>query len=587
MKKNIKRFLVVSPKKELWDESKPILFLGEWCNLFNDRNYNKDLDIKINPNHWNDKKKQEYDYGYLESLYEAKLMDLNHSLSKLHGLKSELRYWRIIIGPWLKFFIDAVFDRYETIRLAKKNNSIEGTFIYEYNLHEKIPNNFNEFYDQLRNDSWNELLFFELIKEFKIPFKIVNKKAQVNVDIDSNIHKSFKSILKSWIYSINNLISNYFNEVVLFELYLSTSKLIKLQIKLGQIPFLGNKNILSSKRESDLNMRKKLVFSETSDPFSKFLNNQIINFIPRIYIENFNEIKEKVLRKYPRNPKLIVTANAYQANDSFKIWTAHHTKLNVPLIIHQHGGTFGISKYNQTETHQLKISDYFISWGWKKHNFNNIKILPALKVSPYELSYDKINGEILLTLASTPRYFYNFFGIPNGQDFLGYIEDQKQFINYLDKKIIEKIKIRFDSAEFGWNINNRISEVIDPSKFESPKIDLLSRLKKCKLCISTYNATIFLETLAMNVPTIVFFNIKQNNIRKEAIMFINQLKEVGIFHDSPISASNFLNKIESNIEDWWQKEDVQNVVKVFCQKFVYNSKNWNEKWVQFLIEKKI
>ena len=177
--------------------------------------------------------------------------------------------------------------------------------------------------------------------------------------------------------------------------------------------------------------------------------------------------------------------------------------------------------------------------GWKKHNYDNIKILPALKVSPYKLSYDKIDGEVLLTLASTPRYFYNFFGIPNGQDFLGYIEDQKQFINHLDKKILEKLKIRFDSTEFGWNINNRISEVVDPLKFESPKIDLVSRLKKCKLCVSTYNATIFLETLAMNIPTIIFFNIKQNNIRNEAIIFVDQLKEVGIFHDSPISAQNF------------------------------------------------
>ena len=91
----------------------------------------------------------------------------------------------------------------------------------------------------------------------------------------------------------------------------------------------------------------------------------------------------------------------------------------------------------------------------------------------------------------------------------------------------------------------------------------------------------------MNIPTIIFFNIKQNNIRNEAIIFVDQLKEVGIFHDSPISASKFLNKIESNIEDWWQKEDVQNVVKVFCKKFVYNSKNWKDKWVKFLIENKI
>ena len=66
MKKNIKRFLVVSSKKNYGMNQNQSYFWEKWCNLFNDRNYNKDLDIKINPNHWNDKKKQEYDYGYLE-----------------------------------------------------------------------------------------------------------------------------------------------------------------------------------------------------------------------------------------------------------------------------------------------------------------------------------------------------------------------------------------------------------------------------------------------------------------------------------------------------------------------------------------
>ena len=88
------------------------------------------------------------------------------------------------------------------------------------------------------------------------------------------------------------MFSNYFNEFVLFEMYIPISKLFNLQIKLDQFPYLGHKNILSSNRKSDINLRK-LVFSKTKDPFLNFLNNQIINFIPRVYVENFKKLKIK------------------------------------------------------------------------------------------------------------------------------------------------------------------------------------------------------------------------------------------------------------------------------------------------------
>lgn len=587
MKKDFKRFLVVSPNKELWDESKPMLFLGEWCNLFKDLNYNKDLDIKIHPHHWEDKKKQEYDYEYLESLYETKLSDLNISLSKLHGLKPDLRFWRIVIGPWLKFFMDAIYDRYETIRLANIANNIEGTFIYDFQFDDNIPNDFYEFYDHLRNDDWNELIFFEIIKEFNIPFKKIGIKKKTILKNEIKLFSFFKNSLKKFLFFFNNIFSNYFNDVVLFEMYTPLSKLINLQINLGQVPYIGHKNILSSNRKSDNNFRKKIFFSKTNDPFSKFINNQIINFIPRVYIENFNEIKKRVLNKYPRNPKLIVTANAYQGSDSFKIWAAHYTQLNIPLIIHQHGGTFGISKYNQTETHQLKISDNFISWGWNKENYDNIKTLPSLKINPKKIDYDKKNGDILLTLASTPRYFYNFFGVPNGPEFLDYIENQKLFIKNLNSNVYSKLKIRQDSTEFGWRISERISELIDDSKFDLKNTNFRNRLKKCKICISTYNATIFLETLAMNIPTIVFFDIKKYKIRKEAKKYFDLLERVGVFHINPKSAANFLNKIEPNIEEWWQSENVQNIVTDFCLTYAYNSSDWKQKWINFFKPKSL
>ena len=585
MKVSSNKLLVVSPNRELWDESRSMLLLGEWCNLYKDFEQNKDLNIKIHPHHWVDKKKQEIDYKLLDDIYEQKLFDLSHTLSEIHNLKFDIRYWRIIIGPWLKFFIDAIYDRYESVRSAIDYNEIDSTYIFDYNIDDYVPNDFIEFYDHLRFDDWNQIIFFEIIKEFNITHKKISKKNPINHKIDTQ-KQLLKNKFRNLLYSVNNVFSNYFNDIVFFELYVPYSKLFRLQFKLGQLPYIGEKSISSSNRKTDFDKRKKINLSRTNEKFSDFLNNQIINFIPRIYLENFEEIKNKVLNKFPKNPKLIVTANAYQSNDSFKIWAAYNTQRKVPLIIHQHGGTFGLSKYNQTETHQLKISDEFISWGWDKENYNNIKYLPALKINPNKINYDKKNGDVLLTLGSTPRYFYNFFGIANGPEFLDYVEDQKQFIKCLNKKVVTKLKIRPDSFEFGWEINIRISEVIDSSKFESSKLDLRSRFKSCKISISTYNATIFLESLSANIPTIVFFNIEQSQIRKDAVVYIDQLKKVGIFHDSPKLAADFLNKIESNIEGWWQSSDVQNTVVSFCNKYVYNSPNWKEEWVNFLKEKK-
>ena len=580
MKVSSNKLLVVSPNKELWDESRSMLLLGEWCNLYKDFEQNKDLNIKIHPHHWVDKKKQEIEYKLLDDIYEQKLFDLSHTLSEIHNLKFDIRYWRIIIGPWLKFFIDAVYDRYESIRSAIDYNEIDSTYIFDYIIDDYVPNDFIEFYDHLRFDDWNQIIFFEIIKEFNIPHKKISKKYQINHKIDTQ-KQLLKNKFRNLLYSVNNMFSNYFNDIVFFELYVSYGKLFRLQFELGQLPYIGEKSISSSNRKTDFDKRKKINFSKRNGKFSDFLNSQIINFIPRIYLENFEEIKNKVLNKFPKNPKLIVTANAYQANDCFKIWAAHYVQKNIPLIIHQHGGTFGISKFNQTETHQIKTSDKFISWGWNMKEFNNIKTLPSLKINSKKLNYN-INGDILLTLASTPRYFYNFFGVPNGPEFLNYIDDQKLFIANLNTVVINKLKIRPDSTEFGWQISERISDVIDVSSFESNKISFRNRLKKTKICICTYNASMFLETLAYNVPTIVFFNIEFCKIRSEAIPFFKKLKSVGIFHDSPEAAAKFINKIEPDIEEWWKESKLQLIRREFCDEYVNTSKNWSSEWSSFL-----
>ena len=97
--KNKKRLLVTTPDETTWDLKRPLLFLGEWCKLFGKREILKDLDIVLHLYHWDDRQKYQNDYKYLEKIYEQKLAELSIHLGNMHDVSTEIRYWRIIIGP--------------------------------------------------------------------------------------------------------------------------------------------------------------------------------------------------------------------------------------------------------------------------------------------------------------------------------------------------------------------------------------------------------------------------------------------------------------------------------------------------------
>ena len=86
------------------------------------------------------------------------------------------------------------------------------------------------------------------------------------------------------------------------------------------------------------------------------------------------------MKYFPKETDVIYTANAYQSDEAFKFWAAEKCQSGSKLFIGQHGGTFGLSFFNQTEEHQLNIADTFISWGWNSEFFDNIVSLPSIKL---------------------------------------------------------------------------------------------------------------------------------------------------------------------------------------------------------------
>ena len=96
---------------------------------------------------------------------------------------------------------------------------------------------------------------------------------------------------------------------------------------------------------------------------------------------------------------------------------------------------------------------------------------------------------------------------------------------------------------------------------------MYKELPKCRLVIATYNSTTYLETMALNIPTIIFWNTNISNVRYDAAPYFNLLKSVGIFHDTPESAASHVALIWDDVDLWWKSLVVQNVRRKFCEQY--------------------
>ena len=79
------------------------------------------------------------------------------------------------------------------------------------------------------------------------------------------------------------------------------------------------------------------------------------------------------------NPRTIFTSSAWAYDDLFKIWTAEKVENGSKLIIGQHGGHMGVSKFSFYEDYQMKISDTFLSWGWSSNVYKHVKPVGNIK----------------------------------------------------------------------------------------------------------------------------------------------------------------------------------------------------------------
>lgn len=540
-----------------------ILFLNDGCKLYKNENVhkvhknNRVLNFRTNLS--------EKKFFYLIKIYEILLKEISLKLNKIHNVDCSLEYWRILIGPWLFQFISIIFWNYKTLQYI--NNNLLIKYVEIANINDQIYpfKDANDFSYSATTDEFNNKIYNDLLKYFKNIkvkyFEVTPKKNKFKKNI-SNLKLVFLNFISNYL----NL--NFQKKVFIHEPYFPATISFLLQIRLWQFPSFYKSPLIANKTlNKSIRIQK---FSRSKNVFLNILKDLVFKYMPGSYIENFGEYKKKFKKiNWPKNPRIVFSSNSFFHDDFFKLWLAEEKENYDPKFISgQHGGSFFISKFHFYELHQKKISDQIATWGYKKEDiykplFNFKACNKNIKFNP-KGSFLMIDFE--LSRFPTASIVYNNFL------FSSHLNNKIIFLKNLSSRIQSKLVFRPYSHDLGWNTLDKVKKIYGSIKVDQNK-NIYDSLKNSRICISTVNSTTFLETLNLNFPTIIYFDLKKDLIRNDAKSCFDHLKEVNIYFDNPISAAEHLNNIWDQIDKWWFNKRTQKAVSYFCNKYSKRTNN--------------
>jgi putative transferase (TIGR04331 family) len=577
-------YLATTADQKFWKQDEPIIFLGEWCKVFDQKLVWEKLDYEVLPYHWNDRKKLYDDYKYLDAVYEKKLKEMTERLNTFHGVSYSNRYWRIVLGPWLYLFIQILFDRYLSIQTAIDSGKVRHTWIPSIPVNGFVPLDFLYFKSRLCiADDYNLFLYGRIIETLKgIPYQIkpVESSSNSTGDYIKNPAELFdKTFIKKLLLLYSKIIPDRWVKYVFINSYLKIQNLATLQLALGQVPYLYSPFVKSIDTPTNPTSREKLVLSAGDNQFEALLNSLIPEQIPKVYLEGYSDMSQRSLEAFPKHPKVIFSANGVHGYEGFQFWAAHQVERGVKLAGTPHGGHSGTGAWSANELHEHKVADRYYTWGWKDPAEPKIRPLASGQLIGIDKKIKSDpEGGILLVAGSYPRYSYTLFSAPIGPQVLDYIREQESFCKKVSNEVHKLLLLRLYPREQGWKESSRWAE-FDPSlNLYQKKDSIYKQMNKSRLAVVTYIGTTYLETFAANYPTILFWNPDHNESRPSAKPFFDKLRRVGVLHDSPESAAVKVNEIYLDPLSWWMSPQVQEAKDMFCDQFARTSRTWRSQW---------
>ncbi|MDI7217530.1 LIC12162 family protein [Leptospira santarosai] len=530
---------------------------------------------------WND---VENASKYADSLYDRMLPSVCKVMNEEFKTDKSEKYWSVVLIRYMHSFIHVYYDRYLRL-LALKNQTHTKFQIKILNPGKVFISNEGEFFNLVtdshcynlnllsdfirKNDYGNEVLTFDIESPFE-------KKQVIDSFWKRNKQRS-KNIIKNLYFELLKYRYNRINSARMGLIYgLSEKQKFELLPRVEKCFSLKSEsNMLIETIHADAKLfSTRILDFEVQSEFEETLSKNFFRYIP----EEF-----KVLKIVKKNPyRIWFGMDVYNA-DRFLL--ADTLENGGKWYSVQHGGGYGQIESFPLGKIEYSLSDGFISWGWQYNHSGyggNIHPLSSPSLSKLGLHCRK-NNEILVITHTYYVYLIRLQSIMLPETILDYTNNLINFCNHIKKNNSYRYKVK--TTEMSWANHDYLQSNL-PKEIEllsSDNFDITKKMKISALCVIDHMSTTYIQSLAMNVPTLLFWNSKHFKECSNFNKYLDLLKKAGILFDDPFAAAQKLNEIlETGIENWWLDKKIQAVRRELLWNYGRTSSEWKGEWKLFL-----
>ena len=528
--------------------------------------------------HWSDSLKKERDFIRIQSLAISMIPELTEKLNALHCLKLSVRQWHLIIGNWLNCFLTVYYDRFHAKEQSFPLASIDLTQRLDQSFYWSIPIDTKDAMSQFCDVHWNRAFIgllnagcqSSLVGDFDTKDELTEERRNHNSVF--RLQASMRDALRrTWYFGINLFLNmgRSGSLYVLSDSGLTFWQYIKLRRRVSGKIFIKQEWPTSENVPYD--PRFRLWNMEGGSAGSSYETNVrvlIPKFMPKSFLEGFSHIQQKLkCSRVPGSPNVIYTTNKHFYDDVFNIWTSGCIASGSKLIVGLHGG--GVPyKFHSSLRFEEQICDYYVVPGSGYENYEH-----ARDVGQFwgRIKYGKRepNGCLLIVTMITSRYAVDLRSMVMSRQMIEYYEEISNFYQILEPNIRNAALLRLQQPieKFGWDVKSYWSDRCPNLILDMGTSSISKSVRRSRLCVSTYMGSFFMESLAANIPTVIFWRDSHFQYHTIADEDFDTLRSVGIFHDTAYSAASFVAQIWPDIIRWWSRKDVQDARLRFCNRY--------------------
>ena len=511
------------------------------------------------------------DLAYVQSLATQLLSELSETLNRAHNVTHDKRYWQIVFGHWLQRYTAVAFERYRAVEACLAGGTVGSTTVLDCSSFSLAAQTSLAFIWSCNTDAWNHV-FYARVLEFLQFEGIERVRCRVDAEKTSTgavrVEGTTTRLARRLTSTMASRLLPYFarrDDAVIVNSYLPRRSEVTLQLSLRQCPQLWRTPSAEIATPEPARRRALSLNQGGHVGLEAFVRLELMNVVPTCYLEGYQAVVRQALGlPWPTRPRFIFTSNSFDTDEVFKVWAAEKTEAGVPYITGQHGGNYGAVLGNENCPERVTC-DTFISWGWTEAGrpISPAFIFKTINRKPRRYAR---NGGLLLIETSAPHRVTPW---DSCVEFAEYLEHQVDFVARLPSSIAGELTIRLHSDHLShpWREQKRWRDALGNVRIDVGGTPLWSLIEASRLVVHSYDSTGMLETLALDIPTLCFWDGGLDHLGSGAKVSYELLRASGILCNSAQDAAESVARHWDSLSEWWYSDMVQNARREFCARY--------------------